>query len=133
MRTGRLSLDGKSEEFFLSRRGSVIAIVFRVIEHLNGIQLYVDLITPGDQMFEMIGLQDIQGYWTLSKEVARLLGVQVEMIKSAKINKVRQFCNINSTHRHTHAHAHTHLSREDNEEMPKSRNTQPSKKHQSKE
>ena len=58
-------------------------------------------------MLEMIGQQDIQGYWTLSKEVALLLGVQVEMIKSAKINKVRQFCNINSTH--TDKHTHTHI------------------------
>ena len=42
----------------------------------------------GDQMLKMIGLQHIQGFWTLSYDMANLLNIDKEVIKSVKIHKV---------------------------------------------
>ena len=42
----------------------------------------------GDQMLKMIGLQHIQGFWTLSRDMANLLNIDIEVIKSVKIHQV---------------------------------------------
>ena len=41
-----------------------------------------------DKLFEMIGLQELTGNWTLSTEVTSLLGVSAEIVNSVDIVKV---------------------------------------------
>ena len=41
-----------------------------------------------DKLFEMIGLQELTGNWTLSTEVTSLLGVSAEIVNSIDIVKV---------------------------------------------